>query len=326
MDLIERYVAAVRRHLPRSANTDIVSELADNLRSQAEEREQQLGRALNEEEQSALLKPHGHPWLMASRYGPQQYLIGPGLYPYYRQTIAIVVFWVVLPITLLGGTLAAINSDHPSQWFSRMIGAAWNGGIYAVGMVTIVFAILEHERVKFTALDNWNPLRLPAPTHGREIPRSETVIGLVFQLAFLIWWTKVVGIPNFIYNDGVPVEFTPAPLWSELYYPILLTVAASIGVSLADLIRPWRTTTVSIVDIAVSLISLAICTIVLREDHFVTLIGGGGDAPGLPQVEFWMNRSIWWTFATIATISAGMALNEMWQLAKTRRTPEITLA
>src|SRR5690606_13642367 len=142
MDLIERYVAAVRRHLPTSANADIVSELSDNLRSQAEEREHELGRPLNEGEQAALLKPHGHPWLMASRYMPQQHLVGPALYPYYRQALQIVVFWVVLPMTLVGGALAAINSDHPSLWISRVLGAAWNGAIYSVGIVTIVFAIL----------------------------------------------------------------------------------------------------------------------------------------------------------------------------------------
>lgn len=325
MDLIDRYLAAVRRHLPKSVNPDIVSELSDSLRSQAEEQEAQLGRALNEQEQATLLKPHGHPWLMASRYMPQQYLIGPGLYPYYRQALTIVVCWVVLPITLLGGTLTAINSPDPGQWFSRMLGAAWNGAIYSVGMVTVVFAVLEHERVRFTALENWNPLRLPAASHGREIPRSETVIGLVFQLAFLIWWTKVVGLPNFIVYNGEPLQFAAAPLWSGLYYPILLTVAASIGVSMADLIRPWRTTAVSLIDITVSLVSLAIVTVVLREDHFVTLLGID-DAARLAQLDYWVNRSIWWAFAVVGVISAVMALSEMWHLARTRRAPAITLA
>lgn len=326
MDLIERYVAAVRRHLPRSAHDDIVQELTGNLRSQAEEREQELGRALNDEEQAGLLKPHGHPWLMASRYLPQQHLIGPALYPYYRQTLTIIVFWVVLPVTLLGGTLAALNSDHPSQWFSRMIGAAWNGAIYSVGMVTIVFAVLEHERVKFTALDNWNPMRLPSATNGREIPRSETVVGLVFQLAFLVWWTKAVGLPNFIVHDGEPVHFAAAPVWAQLYYPIVLTVAVSIGVSLADLVRPWRTITVSLIDIADSLASLAIAVIVMRHDHFVTLLGGAGGAGRLAQLEFWMNRSIWWTFAVIGTISAIMALTELWNIAKTRKPAAVKFA
>jgi hypothetical protein len=325
MDLIERYVAAVRRHLPKSANPDIVSELADNLRSQAEEREAQLGRALNEDEQSALLRPHGHPWLMASRYMPQQHLIGPALYPYYRQALAIVVFWVVLPIILVGGTVTALYSDQPGQWVSNMIRSAWNGGIYAVGMVTIVFAVLEHERVKFTALENWNPMRLPRPSLGRDIPRSETVIGLVFQLAFLIYWTRMIGLPDFILHDGEAVQYAAAPIWNQLYFPIVVTVAASVGVSLADMVRPWRTAAVSIADILVSVASLAIAIIVMRESHFVTL-HGGVDTARLAQVEFWVNRSIWWTFAVIAAISAFMALNELRHLARRRNAAAITLA
>lgn len=326
MDLIERYVEAVRRHLPKSANPDIVSELSDNLRSQAEEREHALGRALNDDEQASLLKPHGHPWLMASRYMPQQHLIGPALYPYYRQTLAIVVFWVVLPIILVGGAVTALYSDHPSLWFSRMISSAWNGAIYAVGIVTIVFAVLEHERVKFTALENWNPIRLPKPGQGREIPRSETVIGLVFQIAFLVYWTKVIGLPNFILHEGERLQFTGAPIWNDLYFPIVAVVAVSIGVSLADLLRPWRTTAVSVVDIAVSIASLVIATIVMRETHFVTLVGGIEDPARLARAEFWLNRSIWWTFAVVGAVSAGMALNEMWHLAKTRRAAAVKFA
>jgi hypothetical protein len=41
MDLIDRYLAAVRRHLPRPLQDDIVQELSDNLRSEAEERERE---------------------------------------------------------------------------------------------------------------------------------------------------------------------------------------------------------------------------------------------------------------------------------------------
>lgn len=326
MDLIERYVSAVRRHLPKSANPDIVSELTDNLRSQAEEREAELGRALNEDEQSALLKPHGHPWLMASRYMPQQHLIGPALYPYYRQALTMVVFWVVLPIILIGGAVTALYSDHPSQWLSRTIGSAWNGAIYAVGIVTIVFAVLEHERVRFTALEHWNPMRLPKANQGREIPRSESVFGLVFQLAFLVYWTKVIGLPNFILYHGDEVQFAAAPIWHQLYYPIILVLTASIGVSLMDLMRPWRSTLVSLVDIATSIASLAIATIVMRHDHFITLLGGIDDPARLARAEFWMNRSIWWTFAVIGAISAFMALNELWHLAKTRKPAAIKFA
>ena len=33
MDLIDRYLAAVRRHLPRKLQDDVIPELSDNLRS-----------------------------------------------------------------------------------------------------------------------------------------------------------------------------------------------------------------------------------------------------------------------------------------------------
>ena len=162
MDLIDRYLAAVRRHLPRNLQDDVIQELSDNLRSEAEEREQEAGRALNADELSTLLKKHGHPWLMASRYLPQQQLIGPALFPYFRQTLILVLFWIVLPITLIGGALSAIYSDNPGQAWAQALGAAWNGAIYATGIVTLVFAVLERERVRFTALDKWDPSWLPA--------------------------------------------------------------------------------------------------------------------------------------------------------------------
>ena len=54
MDLIDRYLVAVRRHLPRPLQQDIVEELAGNLRSEAEEAEQRLGRPLTTKDQSTL--------------------------------------------------------------------------------------------------------------------------------------------------------------------------------------------------------------------------------------------------------------------------------
>jgi hypothetical protein len=208
-----------------------------------------------------------------------------------------------------------------------MLAAAWNGSIYSVGIVTIVFAILEHAGVRLTALEKWNPMRLPKITQGREVPRSDTLIGLVFELAFLVWWTEIVGLPDLILHDGEPLEFVPAPLWADLYYPILLILVASIGVYLVDLVRPWRTVAVSLVDIAVYLATIVVVTIVLRESHFVTLIAGTPDDAGrLLQVQVWVNRAIWWTFAGIGTICSGIALNEMWHLVKYRRYGSVKFA
>jgi hypothetical protein len=319
MDLIDRYLTAVRRHLPRPQQDDIVSELSDSLRSEVEEREAALRRPLSEADQAELLKRRGHPWLMASRYLPQQYLIGPALYPYYRQALSMIVFWVVLPITLIGGALNAIYADNAMQVWGRMLGAAWNGALYSVGIVTVVFAILERERVRITALDNWNPARLPAGGDGREVPRSESVIGLVFGFTFLIWWTDVIRVPQFMSYDGEPVSFTMAPIWTTLYLPILLSLVAWIAIQAIDLVRPWRSLAVSILDIALNLVNLVLIAIILRAGHFVDVVAAPRFADRADSFERLLNNIVAGTFIVIGVISVYELLYELWQISKARR-------
>ena len=81
MDLIDRYLVAVRRHLPEPLQKDVAEELADSLRSEAEAAEQRLGRPLTPTEQEQLLQPHGHPWLMASHVvgGPDAAVANPAV-------------------------------------------------------------------------------------------------------------------------------------------------------------------------------------------------------------------------------------------------------
>ena len=316
MDLIDRYLNAVRRHLPAKLQDDIVNELTDNLRSEAEELQHQAGHALSDDEQAAMLKTHGHPWLMASKYLPQQQLIGPALFPYYRQALTMVVFWVVLPIALFGGAMVAIYSAHPSQAWTRVIGTAWNGAIYAVGIVTIVFVVLEHERVRFTALDNWNPKKLADIGPGRSVPRSETVPGLIATLTFLVWWIGLVPTPQLTEYAGVSVRFVAAPIWAEMYIPVLIVVAAGMAVSLVDLVRPWRTVTVSIVDITVNLMNAAVVGLLIKARHYVEVLGDPTHADRLTRADNWINSSLSWTLMVIGAVILFDVLHELWLMAR----------
>jgi hypothetical protein len=318
MDLIDRYVIAVRRQLPKPLQDDVTMELGDSLRSEAEEHEQRTGHALSAAEQAALLKKRGHPWLMASRYLPQQHLIGPALFPYYRQALQIVVFWVVLPITLFGGALNAIYSADPSAVWGRMLGAAWNGAIYSVGIVTIVFAILDHEKLRITVLDAWKPENLPEPKAGRPIARSETVLGLIFALTFLIWWIGLVRLPDLSFYAGDSVRFEAAPIWRALYYPILASLIAGIGVYLIDLVRPWRTLTVSAVDLAINLANVVIIAMILRAGHYVEVLGSPDQGARLAPASYWINTIINLVFLTVGAATIFEVLNEIWKMTKAR--------
>ncbi len=318
MDLIDRYVIAVRRQLPGEIADDIVAELHDSLRSEAEDHERATGHPITEAEQSALLKKRGHPWLMASRYQPQQRLIGPELFPYYTQSVQIVVFWVVLPLVLFGTAIHAISSGGPvSEWFARAISSAWNGAIYAVGIVTIVFAILDHEKVRSTVLDNWNPAKLPEPAEGRVIPRSDTVIGLVFALTFLVWWTGLVRAPEFVVRPNDSITLSPAPIWATLFLPILLTTIASVGIYLVDLVRPWRTAAVSVADIITNLAGIAILVMVLRANEYVLVSGPGVLAEGVDRA-YWVNQIVEWCLMIVGAIAIFDLCYEVWRVLKAR--------
>jgi len=316
MDLIDRYLAAVRRHLPRKLQDDVIQELSDNLRSEAEELEQEAGRALTADEQSALLKKQGHPWLMASRYLPQQQLIGPALFPYYRQALIIVLFWIVLPITIVVSAIAAIYSDHPAQAWAHGLGAAWNGAIYAIGIVTIVFAVLERERVRFTALDKWDPSWLPTAPTGRTVPRGESVAGLVFGLFFLMWWLDLIHAPAITSWDGESVRFAPAAIWTTLSYPVLFSLSAACAIHVVDLIRPWRTIAVSLLDLALGIYNVIVVAIALRAGHFVEVIGDPARADKLTRANYFVNAAVEWTLVVLGAVFILHMLHEIWLMAR----------
>src|SRR5690349_3970708 len=83
MEILDRYLKAVKLWLPSEQRQDIIAELSEDLHSQIEDRESELGRPLNNAEVDAILKKLGPPMLVAQRYLPQRSLIGPALFPTY---------------------------------------------------------------------------------------------------------------------------------------------------------------------------------------------------------------------------------------------------
>ena len=77
MELIDRYLHAVKFWLPKAQRDDIIAELSEDIRSQIEDKEAELGRKADDGDVAAILKKCGHPLLVAQRYLPQEHLIGP---------------------------------------------------------------------------------------------------------------------------------------------------------------------------------------------------------------------------------------------------------
>src|ERR1700722_9531659 len=114
MELLDRYLRAVEFWLPKEQRGDVIDELSDDLRSEIDDKRAAAGRAPSEDEIAAILKERGHPMLVAGRYLPQQYLIGPTLLPLYRFVLRALLLWILVPaFVLVIAPIAVIGGEGP---------------------------------------------------------------------------------------------------------------------------------------------------------------------------------------------------------------------
>ena len=94
MEIVDRYLKSVKSCLPAAQADDIIRELSENISSQIEDKEGELNRPLVDSEIEAILKQHGHPLVVASRYRQEQrsvsfgrQIISPALFPFYIRVL-----------------------------------------------------------------------------------------------------------------------------------------------------------------------------------------------------------------------------------------------
>src|SRR4051794_35775978 len=94
MQIVDRYLQSIKNCLPAPQGEDIIKELSENISAQIDDKESELKRSLTEAEVESILKQHGHPLLVASRYRQEQrsvsfgkQIIGPALFPFYIRVL-----------------------------------------------------------------------------------------------------------------------------------------------------------------------------------------------------------------------------------------------
>src|SRR5467141_2759022 len=143
MDLVERYLQAVKVWLPAKQRADIIAELAEDIRSEIEEKESGLGRKLDQAEVEALLQRRGRPIVAAGRFRPQRSLIGPALFPIYATVLRILaipylMMWTVRSIYLFV-TSPSVRAESPVAWVTHAGSAFWSPALLLFGGVTLLF-------------------------------------------------------------------------------------------------------------------------------------------------------------------------------------------
>ncbi|WP_286951262.1 MULTISPECIES: hypothetical protein [Brevundimonas] len=313
MDIIERYLEAVAAQLPTEDREDIVAELRDLILSRVEAREEELGRALTDDEKEAILHEIGHPLIVAARYrkGPDS-LIGPELFPYwlFGAKAGLIVIAAVQALGLLIAVLGA-----PAD-FGRAISQAFHGffsgALTLLGALTLAGAIWEYYGIKPTWLTKWrvrdlsafglaDPAKWGASMAGTDkakaewLPRDAKVWGLRGQTppaaealwsligggVFVLWWIGALHIPG-LHNFGMrggDVVVTAAPIWGVLFAPILAWAVAGIAVDVTGLFWPHAERLRALLKIPVAAAGLWLGWRLFQADSWFTLAQGDQTAP-----------------------------------------------
>lgn len=193
-ELMERYIYQVVKRLPKEQRSEVALELQELIGDMAE----------SGESMEKVLARLGAPAEFAKKYqDTEQHLIGPEYYDDYLWFLKVVLICagiVVLAVSIIEGITGATVSVFASV--TSGIGNLFAAGISVFGGVTLLFALMERNKVRFErkkkewsvgdlAADhfakgmNWSPRQLtPVPDKRALISRGDSIVGIVFIVLF----------------------------------------------------------------------------------------------------------------------------------------------
>jgi hypothetical protein len=155
--------------------------------------------------------------------------------------------------------------------------------VATVGALTIIFWLLERNHVRLRLFDRWDPNDLPDASKARIKPPSvaEAIAGIIAGGVFLSWWTGLLGfeIPPIHTRQGYHLYFVMAPVWSQLYWPIILLVLGRIALHIVRIVQgaPWTRLSLGC-EFVLHGAGLVLLAWLLRNGPWMTL-SAAGDRP-----------------------------------------------
>ena len=281
MNLIDRYVSEVGKHLPLlNGREDIEKELKSTLEDMLEDRAQSSGRTRDEALEIEVLKEYGSPQKVASTYNPHPYLIGPKLFPFFLFVLKIVLTVVVSVMLVLAGVQAVTDTPFMGADFVKIIGqglgSALSAAIAAFGNVVLVFVIIERvlpdkEIGGFNDEKDWDPASLAKEPDPDSVSRFELITEIVFTfvgLAILNIYPQWLGMFFFTGEETVFIS-----LFSEKFFQFVpwinLTLVAQILLDVYLLRNALWTWVSRMFKIIIEVASLVLTVIILRTPGII---------------------------------------------------------
>lgn len=265
MNLIDKYVAEVGKHLPLlKGREDVEKELKSTLEDMLEDKAEQAGRPRDEAMEIELLKEYGSPQRIASSYNPHPYLIGPRMFPFFLMVLKIVLTVVIVVMLVLSSIKAVTAFPLFAADFMQVImqgfGNALSTAIAAFGNVVIVFAILERilpekEMGDFSNEKDWDPASLAKQPDPDMVKRGDLIVEVVFTALGLAFLNGLFNLPVFTKEFSQFIPWINAVFLGEIILDVYLLVTAK-----------WNTPG-RIAKVIIEAVGIAITVILIRTPN-----------------------------------------------------------
>ncbi len=334
MDIVGSYLRTVAKALPEAQREDIVGELSEDIRSEMEDRQRELGRPLTEEEQEGLLRQRGNPLLLAARYRQDQrsvafgaQIIGPVLYPFYIKVLS---FNLGLTFFIVGVIFTALAASGQRITLNDIVSTCLLQLFIQLGVVTLIFSLVERHLTKHP--DRWhirgmgNKFRLDLNIERdiqfriekniREVSRFESVSIIVACAVALAWMTEVQNFPFLILGPAAAF-LKLAPIWYQIYFPIVALTAFEIVRATINLVRPDWVRFRAYVGAGIQAAGLVVVYFLIRAGSWVAVADSGtSGAAGFARAAEIVNQSILYGLVVTAVFSAVMIVIRVTRLIR----------
>ena len=320
MQIVDRYLKSVRSCLPAAQADDIIKELAENISSQIDDKEGELGRPLTEAEVEAILRQHGHPLVAASRYRQEQrsvsfgrQIIGPALFPFYLRVLkfnlgltGLIVFVIFAALYASGQPIGAFPQVFAYQLLIQFV------------IVTLIFWLMDQHFTKFP--DRWDPrkpygMRPPAMTLPEDSPRLSRAkpISQLIALAVALFWLRAVQHSQFLIFGPAAAFLSLSPAWSRFYIPIVALILLGMIHAGINAIRPDWVRFHWLMSIVTRVGELLLCYFLIRAGSLVVSVNASGPVDYARAAQI-VNQIFYYGIWFTAVISIMRLANDIRQL------------
>lgn len=227
-DLIERYLYAATRRLPRKQREDVAQELRGLVDDMLCER---CGdRTPEEKDIRVTLTELGSPQELYAKYSEDanKCLIGQPYYSSYLFVLKIVLACVAAGMTISCFVLQLLE---PQVWYRgvfQWLNFLWQGMVSGFAFVTILFAVFYRKGIQIGEPFNFDDLP-PVPQRKQEIPKWECIAGIVLSVLFTVIFLAAPQIfCTFVAEDGTLIPIIDLQAARQSWYIIVLFAACGI--------------------------------------------------------------------------------------------------